>query len=58
MQKMGAWREIPWITFDRHSQVANYLYLDGHAASLSWDDAVADMYPDKVVLVEDGSYAN
>jgi prepilin-type N-terminal cleavage/methylation domain-containing protein/prepilin-type processing-associated H-X9-DG protein len=48
----------PWIAFDRHSQVANYLYLDGHAASLSWDDAVPDMYPDKVVLVEDGSYAN
>jgi prepilin-type N-terminal cleavage/methylation domain-containing protein/prepilin-type processing-associated H-X9-DG protein len=46
----------PWIAWDRHSQVANYLYLDGHAASLMWEDAVPDMYPDKVVLVEDGSY--
>jgi prepilin-type processing-associated H-X9-DG protein len=46
----------PWIPWDRHSQVANYLYLDGHAASLMWEDAVPDMYPDKVVLVDDGSY--
>src|SRR5439155_14342274 len=27
----------PWIAYDRHSQTANYLYLDGHAATLSWD---------------------
>jgi len=48
----------PWIAWNRHSQVANYLHLDGHAATLTWDDAVPDMYPDKVVLVEDGSYPN
>src|SRR5205807_5722219 len=47
----------PWIAWDRHSQVANYLYLDGHAASLPWDAAVIDMYPDKQVLISDGSYA-
>jgi prepilin-type processing-associated H-X9-DG protein len=46
----------PWIASDRHTQVANYLYLDGHAVSLTWDVAVPDMYPDKVVLTEDGSY--
>ena len=46
----------PWIAFDRHTQVANYLYLDGHAVSLPWDTAVIDMYPDKVVLTDDGSY--
>ena len=46
----------PWLAYDRHTGVANYLYLDGHATSLRWDDAVIDMYPDKVVLVEDGSY--
>jgi len=46
----------PWIAFDRHSGVANYLYLDGHAATLKWEDAVADMYPDKKVLSADGSY--
>ena len=46
----------PWIAHDRHSGVANYLYLDGHAVSLSWDAAVVDMYPDKVALTQDGSY--
>jgi prepilin-type N-terminal cleavage/methylation domain-containing protein/prepilin-type processing-associated H-X9-DG protein len=48
----------PWIAWYRHSQVANYLYLDGHAATLTWDDAGPDMYPDKMVLVDDGSYPN
>jgi prepilin-type N-terminal cleavage/methylation domain-containing protein/prepilin-type processing-associated H-X9-DG protein len=46
----------PWIAWDRHTQSANYLYLDGHAATLSWDVAVPDMYPDKVVLTHDGTY--
>ena len=46
----------PWIAYRRHTGVANYLYLDGHVSTLSWDDAVRDMYPDKVVLTEDGSY--
>jgi prepilin-type processing-associated H-X9-DG protein/prepilin-type N-terminal cleavage/methylation domain-containing protein len=46
----------PWIKWDRHSGVANYLYLDGHAAALRWEDAVIDMYPDKNVLTADGSY--
>jgi prepilin-type N-terminal cleavage/methylation domain-containing protein/prepilin-type processing-associated H-X9-DG protein len=46
----------PWIAYDRHTSVANYLYLDGHAATVRWEDAVVDMYPDKVVLTADGSY--
>ena len=46
----------PWIAYRRHTGVANYLYLDGHVSTLSWDDAVRDMYPDKVVLTADGSY--
>ena len=46
----------PWIAHARHSGVANYLYLDGHAASLNWDAAVIDMYPDKNVLTSDGTY--
>jgi prepilin-type N-terminal cleavage/methylation domain-containing protein/prepilin-type processing-associated H-X9-DG protein len=46
----------PWIASDRHGGAANYLYLDGHAVTLPWDVAVSDMYPDKVVLTEDGSY--
>jgi prepilin-type N-terminal cleavage/methylation domain-containing protein/prepilin-type processing-associated H-X9-DG protein len=47
----------PWIAADRHDQVANYLYLDGHVATMTWTTAVVDMYPDKVVLTQDGSYA-
>jgi prepilin-type N-terminal cleavage/methylation domain-containing protein/prepilin-type processing-associated H-X9-DG protein len=46
----------PWIAYDHHGQAANYLYLDGHVVTLSWDAAVVDMYPDHVVLTEDGSY--
>jgi len=46
----------PWIAYDRHIGVANYLYLDGHVSALPWDDAVSDMYPDKVVLAQDGTF--
>jgi len=46
----------PWVASDRHSLAANYLYLDGHAVTLTWEAAVVDMYPDKVVLTQDGSY--
>jgi prepilin-type processing-associated H-X9-DG protein len=48
----------PWIAYTRHSSVANYLYLDGHAVTLPWSEAVIDMYPDKVVLTQDSSYPN
>ncbi len=48
----------PWIAWNRHTQVANYLYLDGHAASLTWEVAATDMYPDKVVLTQDSSFLN
>src|SRR5437773_1683738 len=27
----------PWIAHDRHAGAANYLYLDGHAVTLTWD---------------------
>ena len=53
---LGTRNIAPWIASARHSRVANYLYLDGHAVSLDWSAAAADIYPDKVVLVEDGSY--
>jgi prepilin-type N-terminal cleavage/methylation domain-containing protein/prepilin-type processing-associated H-X9-DG protein len=46
----------PWIAAERHSGAANYLYLDGHVATLAWGDAVGDMYPDKIVLTQDGTY--
>jgi prepilin-type N-terminal cleavage/methylation domain-containing protein/prepilin-type processing-associated H-X9-DG protein len=53
---LGTGNIKPWIAWNRHTSVANYLYLDGHAATMKWDDAVIDMYPDKVVLDYDGSY--
>lgn len=46
----------PWIAYDRHNGAANYLYLDGHAATKSWDGAVPDLFPDKKVLLIDGSF--
>lgn len=45
-----------WIDWNRHNGAANYLYLDGHAMPLAWPAAVIDMYPDKNVLTQDGSY--
>jgi prepilin-type N-terminal cleavage/methylation domain-containing protein/prepilin-type processing-associated H-X9-DG protein len=42
-----------WIAYQRHITMANYLYLDGHAATLTWGVAVADMFPDKQVLTTD-----
>jgi len=46
----------PWIAHKRHAQVANYLFLDGHAETRTWEAAVPDMLPDKVVLTQDSSY--
>jgi len=48
----------PWIANQRHGGAANYLYLDGHVDSLGWEFATQDMYPDKIVLARDASYAN
>jgi prepilin-type N-terminal cleavage/methylation domain-containing protein/prepilin-type processing-associated H-X9-DG protein len=46
-----------WIAYNRHfGQSANYLYLDGHVETLNFDRAVVDMFPDHVVLTQDGSY--
>jgi prepilin-type N-terminal cleavage/methylation domain-containing protein/prepilin-type processing-associated H-X9-DG protein len=48
----------PWIAYNRHMQSANYLYLDGHVASLAWEAAIGDLFPDHVVLTQDSSYPN
>ena len=48
----------PWIAYGRHNGAANHLYLDGHVSTMIFSNAVVDMYPDKVVLVDDGSYSN
>ncbi len=47
----------PWLSTERHAGVANYLYLDGHVSSLTFDEAVPDMFPDGAVLIDDGSYS-
>ena len=49
---------MPWIAYGRHTNVANYLYLDGHVTVLQLTDAFPDMYPDHVVLAQDGTYPN
>jgi prepilin-type processing-associated H-X9-DG protein/prepilin-type N-terminal cleavage/methylation domain-containing protein len=46
----------PWIAYNRHTGVANYLYLDGHVTSLAWEAAVPDLFPNHVVLTQDSSY--
>lgn len=48
----------PWTAYRRHSGAANYLYLDGRVQTMIYGAAVTDMYPDKQVLVDDGSYPN
>lgn len=48
----------PWIASERHLGAANYLYLDGHVSTQILGNAAIDMYPDKTVLVDDGSFAN
>jgi prepilin-type N-terminal cleavage/methylation domain-containing protein/prepilin-type processing-associated H-X9-DG protein len=53
---LGTMNFKPWIAYDRHSGLANYLYLDGHVATLAWDSAVPDLFPDRVVLTADSSY--
>jgi prepilin-type processing-associated H-X9-DG protein/prepilin-type N-terminal cleavage/methylation domain-containing protein len=53
---LGTVNVQPWIAYDRHSGVANYLFLDGHVSTLSWDVAVPALFPDGVVLTQDGSY--
>jgi prepilin-type N-terminal cleavage/methylation domain-containing protein/prepilin-type processing-associated H-X9-DG protein len=48
----------PWMAYDRHGGLANYLYLDGHVPTLAWDDAVGDLFPDHMVLTQDSSFAD
>ena len=48
----------PWIAYNRHNGAANYLYLDGHVSTMNFESAIIDMYPDKKVLVDDGSFPN
>ncbi len=53
---LGTQNFQPWIAHDRHTGLANYLYLDGHVDAHIWSEAVPRMFPDGVVLVQDSSY--
>ena len=46
----------PWLAWRRHNGAGNYLYLDGHARSMQWSEAVIDMFPDKKVLTQDSRF--
>ena len=45
-----------WIAYTRHTGSANYLYVDGHVVTMTWDEAVGDLFPDHVILTVDSSY--
>jgi len=45
-----------WIPWKRHGNVSNVLYLDGHAKSVSREEALKGMYPGGQVLQTDGFY--
>jgi prepilin-type processing-associated H-X9-DG protein/prepilin-type N-terminal cleavage/methylation domain-containing protein len=53
---LGVPNFLPWIATTRHSGSANYLYLDGHVATLAWTDAAPDVFPDHTVHNTDGDY--
>jgi prepilin-type N-terminal cleavage/methylation domain-containing protein/prepilin-type processing-associated H-X9-DG protein len=53
---LGTLNIQPWIAYTRHTGYPNYLFLDGHVTPLSWDDAVPNMFPDRIVHATDGSY--
>ena len=45
-----------WISWDRHGNTSNVLYLDGHATSISRPDALLNMFPGSQILTQDGTY--
>jgi prepilin-type N-terminal cleavage/methylation domain-containing protein/prepilin-type processing-associated H-X9-DG protein len=53
---LGTTNFQPWIAYERHLGLANYLYLDGHVDTLTWQEAVPRLFPDGVVLTQDSSY--
>ncbi len=53
---LGTTNFMPWIAWDRHNGVANYLYLDGHVTTLAWPHAVGDLFPDHLILTQDSTY--
>jgi prepilin-type N-terminal cleavage/methylation domain-containing protein/prepilin-type processing-associated H-X9-DG protein len=46
----GAEQLRQWIAHQRHSDGANYLFVDGHAKWQRWEQALPQQFPDGVVL--------
>lgn len=47
---------FPRIAAERHTGSANYLFLDGHVATLRWKEAAPHLFPDREELYWDGSF--
>jgi prepilin-type processing-associated H-X9-DG protein/prepilin-type N-terminal cleavage/methylation domain-containing protein len=45
-----------WIASTRHTNYANYLFLDGHVESLQWAAAAPNEFPDHTLHLTDGTY--
>jgi len=45
----GAYADQGWIRYNRHNTAANYVFQDGHAATLRWQVARSQQFPDFVV---------
>ena len=53
---LGTKNSGPWIASQRHGTTSNILYLDGHAKSVTWSEALRGMYPGGQVLTDDGTF--
>jgi prepilin-type N-terminal cleavage/methylation domain-containing protein/prepilin-type processing-associated H-X9-DG protein len=53
---LGAVRFEPQIAHDRHVRLANYLFLDGHARTMIWEEALPRLFPDGKVLEKDSTF--
>ncbi len=45
----GRFSNEGWIRYNRHGSKGNYIYEDGHAATLRWSTARFHQYPDAIV---------
>lgn len=45
-EEAGPYADQGWIRYNRHGRNANYVFIDGHAASLRWTDARTKHFPD------------
>ena len=43
---VGKYADQGWVRYNRHGRRANYIYFDGHVASLPWSKVRSDQFPD------------